>query len=423
MANGELRTSGGNPGRDPAALDTRTSPPELAGAPARPLRICMVTDNYYPYIGGIAEHVHHLSVELRKRGHTVKILTSNFDSRTVECLDAVPEEEHIRRIGVGLLIRSNKSFARLPVMWRPVAKCREYFRDEGFDVIHIHGSLAPTFPMASINASRAVNVLTFHAGHDQSLGYALFRTQLKPYFNALHGLIAVSETAKSSCDKYFRGPYRIIPNAIDLDFFRPDAPRMPELPEGRPRILFVGRFEPRKGLKYLLMALPEIVRQVPDVELVVVGTGLLGYSYKGYLDGEVEKHVRWAGLIPGEDRPRYYASCDVYCSPAIGFESFGIVLLEAMATCRPIVASSIQGYGAVMADGEQGILVPPRDVSALAQALVRVLKDKALARRLGEAGRRRAHEFSWPVVAQRVESVYEELVRRYPEPRYGREDD
>lgn len=384
------------------------------------MRICMVTDNYYPYIGGIAEHVHHLSVELRKRGHTVKILTSKFGGRTVECLQCVPDEEHIKRIGRGLVIRSNKSFSRIPLAIRPVARVRRYFKEQRFDIIHIHGSLAPTLPIVAINASRAVNVATFHAGHDASLGYALFRSELRSYFNALHGLIAVSETAKSSCDKYFAGDYRVIPNGIDLEFFRPDAEPMPELTEPRPRVLFVGRFEPRKGLKYLLMAMPEIVRQVPEVELVVVGTGLLGYSYKAYLDKEVQAHVRWAGLIPGEERPRYYASCDVYCSPALGNESFGIVLLEAMASGKPIIASDIPGYRSVLTDGEQGLLVQPRDVSGLARTIVRVVKDRELARRMGENGLRRALDFSWPVVAGRVEAVYKELLREYPTPRYGR---
>jgi phosphatidylinositol alpha-mannosyltransferase len=384
------------------------------------MRICMVTDNYYPYIGGIAEHVHHLSAELRRRGHTVKILTSKFEGKTIDCLESVPDEEHIKRIGRGLVIRSNKSFARIPIAVRPISRARRFFREWQFDVIHVHGSLAPTLVLVAINASRAVNVATFHAGHDASLGYALFRTQLLPYFNALHGLIAVSETARSSCDKYFAGDYRIIPNAIDVNFFRPDAEPMPELSDGRPRILFMGRFEPRKGLKFLLMAMPDIIRAVPDVELVVVGTGFLGYSYKSYLDKEAQEHVRWVGLIPGEQRPRYLAGCDVFCSPATGNESFGIVLLEAMATETPVVASDIPGYRSVMTENEQGLFVSPRDSAELAQAIIRLLKDKELSRRLGEGGRKRAIEFSWPKVAERVESVYRQLLKQYPVPRYGR---
>jgi phosphatidylinositol alpha-mannosyltransferase len=380
----------------------------------------MVSDNYYPYVGGIAEHVHHLSVELRKRGHTVNVLTARVGGRAMETMPSVPGEEHVKRIGRGFVIRSNKSFSHIPIAFRQTAQVRAYFERERFDVIHVHGSMSPTLPMAALSASRVINVVTFHAGHDQSLGYAAFRSGLMPYFNAVHGLIAVSRTAEKSCAKYFPAPYRIIPNGIDLAFFRPDAEPMPWTRDGRPRILFVGRFEPRKGLKYLLRAMLEIQRQIPNVELVVVGTGLLGYSYKGYLDRGVNEHVRWAGLVPNDDRPRYYASCDLYCSPAIGNESFGIVLLEAMATGKPVVASGIDGYRSVMTDDKEGILVPPRDVDALAASVVRILKDRELARRYGAAGLARAAEFSWPALAERIEGVYEELIREYPAPRYGR---
>ena len=384
------------------------------------MRVCMVSDNFYPYVGGIAEHVHFLASELRKRGHVVKVLTANVGGRMMECMETTPEEVHVKRIGHGLVVRTNKSFARVTVAWRPVAKIRRYFEEERFDIIHVHGSLAPTLPMAAIQASRVLNVVTFHAGHEQSLGYALFRTVLMPYFNAVQGLIAVSETARLSCYKYFPGPYHIIPNGIDLTFFRPDADRVPGLDDGRPRILFVGRFEPRKGLKHLLSAMPEIVRSVPDVELVVVGTGLLGYSYKSYLSPDVQQHVRWAGLVQNEERPKYYASCDVYCSPATGQESFGIVLLEAMATGKPVVASDIDGYRTVMTDGREGLMVPPCDPPALARAIVTILLDREAARRYAANGLERAQQYSWPKLAEQVEAYYEELASEYPVPRYGR---
>jgi phosphatidylinositol alpha-mannosyltransferase len=380
----------------------------------------MVSDNYYPYVGGIAEHVYFLAIELRKRGHVVKVLTAKIGGRMMESTAEMPGEEHVKRIGDGWVVRTNKSFARVTVAWAPVAKIRRYFDEERFDIIHVHGSLAPTLPIAAIQASRVLNVVTFHAGHEQSLGYALFRTELMPYFNAVQGLIAVSETARLSCYKYFRGPYHIIPNGIDLTFFRPDADRVPGLDDGRPRILFVGRFEPRKGLKHLLTAMPEIVKHVPNVELVVVGTGLLGYSYKSYLSKEVQEHVRWAGLVQNEERPKYYASCDVYCSPATGQESFGIVLLEAMATGKPVVASDIDGYRTVMTDDREGLMVPPCDPPALARAIVKILLDRDAARRYAANGLERAQQYSWPKLAERVEAYYEELAREYPVPRYGR---
>ena len=381
----------------------------------------MVTDNYYPYVGGIADHIHYLATELRRRGHTVKILTSSFGGTTMETLDHTPDEEHVFRVGRALLVPTNRSFARVPTAWRPTHQVRRYFEKGRFDIVHIHGTLGPSLPIVSLRASNAVNVFTFHADFRRSLAYVILKPLLDPYFKMIHGLIAVSERARDSTARYFPGTWRIIPNAIDVDFFRPDVPAMPGLDDGRPRVLFLGRFEPRKGLKYLLMALPEIVRQVPDFQLVAVGTGPFGYAYREFLDRKLADHVVWPGLIPSEERPRYYRSCDVYCSPATGNESFGIVLLEAMATGRPVVASDIDGYRKVMgADNREGLLVPPCDPDALAGAIVRLLRDPAGRELMGRAGREKALCYSWPRITDEIESFYRELLARYPVPRYGR---
>jgi phosphatidylinositol alpha-mannosyltransferase len=385
------------------------------------MKICMVTDNYYPYVGGIPDHIHHLAVELRRRGHVVKILTSSFGGKTIETLDHTPDEEHVFRVGRALLVPTNRSFARVPTAWRPTHQVQKYFESGRFDVVHIHGTLAPSLPIVSLRASNAINVFTFHADFRRSLAYVILKPLLSPYFRMIHGLIAVSERACASTARYFPGPYRIIPNAIDVNFFHPDAAPLPTLAGDRPRVLFLGRFEPRKGLKYLLMALPEIVRHVPDVQLVAVGAGPFGYSYREHLARDLADHVVWPGLIPSEERPRYYRSCDVYCSPATGNESFGIVLLEAMATGRPVIASDIEGYRKVMgADGTEGLLVPPCDPDAIAAAVVGLLKDPARRERMGAAGRRKALTFSWPRIADEIETFYRELLARYPVPRYGR---
>lgn len=370
----------------------------------------MVSDVYYPYVGGIPEHIYHLSQELRRRGHTVKILTSNFGGTTVETLKECPDEEHVYRVGQALLIRSNKSFARLPIAWRLMHKVKKFFEQEKFDLIHIHGSLAPTLPIIAIRQSRAVNVITFHSDHAKSMGYMIFRSLLMPYFRKLDGIIAVSTAARDASSRFFPGKYEVIPNAIDTNLFHPKVEPLPQFAYDRPKILFLGRFEPRKGLKYLLKALPIIKNEIPNILLIVVGAGLLGYAYKEYIAKEVLENIHFAGLVPNEERPRYYATCDVYCAPSIGFESFGIVLLEAMATGKPIVASDISGYRTILEDGKQGYLVPPRDYEQIAQAIIKILRNPELAKRMGAAGRKKALDYSWPKIAQQVEAYYEKLL-------------
>jgi phosphatidylinositol alpha-mannosyltransferase len=374
----------------------------------------MVSDLYYPEPGGIAEHIYHLAQELRRRGHLVKILTTRFRRSRRTAVSTSDDEEFVCRIGRGLLIPANQSMSRVAVGYRLGAQVRRRFEQDRFDIVHIHGSLAPTLPLAALKQSRSLNVATFHAGHERSTGYRLFRSYLARYFKRLHGRIAVSEAARRAMSEYFPGDYRIIPNGVNTDFFRPDARPMPEFDNSRPKILFMGRFDPRKGLVYLLQALPQVKRAIPDMQCIVVGSGTFGIEkYRRELEPEVVDSVAFTGPILGSDRTRYYASCNVFCAPSTGNESFGIILLEAMATAKPIVASDIEGYREVLADGVEGLRAPARDSAAIADRIIRILKEPDLARRMGTAGRAKALHYAWPRVTDQVEAYYRELLGRY----------
>jgi len=378
------------------------------------MRICQVSDTYLPTPGGIPEHIYHLSKELRRRGHYVRVLTANFRGPTSITMHSDSDDEQfIHRIGRGLIIPSNRSYARLTVDWHLGHKVKKFFLEEKFDVVHIHGSLSPGLPLSAIKESRCTTVATFHSEHKSSYGYRLFQNFLLGYFRRIHGIIAVSESARDSMAKYFPGDYRLIPNGVDTGFFTPDAPPMPEFASNRPKIMFMGRFEPRKGLTYLLQAMPIIKQAIPDIQCIVVGAGPFGYSYYSkFLDKSVVDDVHFVGLVSGPDRPRYYATCDVFCAPSTGNESFGIVLLEAMATARPIVASDINGYRNVLADGIEGLLSAPRDEQGIADRIIAILQDRERARKMGEAGRAKALSYSWPKVTDRVEAFYQEVVDR-----------
>jgi phosphatidylinositol alpha-mannosyltransferase len=376
----------------------------------------MVSDLYLPEPGGIAEHIYHLSQRLRDQGHQIHVLTAGLPNGARGASgDRAPDEKFVHRVGRGLPIPVNRSMSRIAIGYRVGKQVRELLEAERYDIVHIHGSLAPTLPLAALKQSHSINVATFHAGHERSAGYRVFHSYLRGYFRRLHGLIAVSETARRAMDEYFPGDYRIIPNGVDTDFFRPDVKPAHELGRRRPRILFVGRFEPRKGLTYLLDALPMIRAAVPEVQCIVVGSGPRGVEkYRRKLNEDMADAVIFTGTIPGKARPHYYASCDVFCAPSTGNESFGIILLEAMATGKPIVASDIEGYRDVLTHGVEGLLVPPKDETALARAIVEILKlSPARRRRMGAAGRAKALKYSWPRVADRVEAFYRGLARQF----------
>jgi phosphatidylinositol alpha-mannosyltransferase len=189
-----------------------------------------------------------------------------------------------------------------------------------------------------------------------------------------------------------------------------DAEPFPWAYDGTPRILFVGRFnEPRKGFKYLLRAMPLIHQQFPDARLLVVG-GAKPEQFEGLMDRYGVRNVDFVGLASPEELPRYYASCDLFCAPSTSGESFGIVLLEAMASGRPVVAGDIPGYRSVMTNGKEGLLVAPKNPQSLALGIVRLLSDTALRERLSAAGRATANRYDWPEIAHRVLAVYERAI-------------
>jgi phosphatidylinositol alpha-mannosyltransferase len=370
------------------------------------MKILFVSDTFYPHTGGVPEHIFYLCNMLRSMGHDARILAPSYGNNEPWVSD------HIIRLGRAIMIPKNRSFSVLTFGILIPWKLRRLLEKENFDVIHLHGSVAPTLPYLALKYSKAKNFITFHSAHEQSYGYVLWEPVLEQYFRKLDGLIAVSVVARDSVSKYFPGEYRIIPNGIDTERFRPGLKHIEELAHFSPKILFVGRFEPRKGLKYLLQAFPRILREIPDAKLVVVGQGFLERYYRRYVEEHIKGSVFFVGHVSPEDLPRYYASCDVYCSPATGAESFGIVLLEAMATETPITCSDIPGYRTLMAEGKEGLFFRACDPAALAEKMLYLLKNRNKMKEMGKMGRVKAVTYDWKRVAKEVLEFYCEVLNK-----------
>ncbi|MDO8672199.1 MAG: glycosyltransferase family 4 protein, partial [Dehalococcoidia bacterium] len=244
-----------------------------------------------------------------------------------------------------------------------------------------------------------------------NIGYSYGKRILKRWFRKLQGKIAVSKAAMDFVSQYFPGYYNIIPNGIDFERFAADVPPIEEYCDGKLNILFVGRPEKRKGLKYLLRAFVYVQREFPETRLIVVGPkGGLHEGYEKWIRKRGLQDVIFTGYVSNEELPRYYKTADVFCSPATGQESFGIVLLEAMAAGKPIVASNIEGFAGVMTHGVEGFLVRPKCEDALAMSLVHVLASESLRKAMGNAGRVKARDYSWDRVARRVLAYYQRLL-------------
>lgn len=388
----------------PIAIEAEPSsalPSDGAARRRPPLKVGIVSPYGYPHPGGVNEHVRYTYEALRRLGHDVWIITSKYGRER-------ENEGHVIRLGTGYAIPANGSMGRVTVSWRFKQRAQDLLAEHGFDILHFHEPLVPFLSPTVLDQSTTVNIGTFHAFGGFSPSYWVGRSFASRLANKLDGRIAVSSAARHFISRYFPGDYRIIPNGVDLDRFA-EAEPYEGLRDGTVNILFVGRFEERKGLIHLLKAYHRLRKRHVDARLLVIGSGPKAREYRRFVGLRKIRDVEWLGHVSDEEKARYFASADIFCSPATGQESFGIVLLEAMAAGVPIVASDIHGYKNVMQRGVQGLLVEPRNAMALAAALYKLAGDDELRHQMGEAGRIRAPEYSWDRVTERIVDYYHEV--------------
>ncbi len=367
------------------------------------MKIALVSPYDLAVSGGVNSHIVPLAARFRARGHDVRIVGPASNEAAAAARDMIV-------IGRPRPVPASGSVARIALSLRLSGQVKEVLERERFDVVHVHEPLMPFLPITFLRFSEAVNVGTFHAAKDGgNRFYAYSKRLLKRWFRKLDGKIAVSPAAERLVSRYFPGYYNIIPNGIDLDRFTGALP-LPEFMDGKRNVLFVGRMEKRKGLKYLLRAFLAVKAEMPDARLIVVGEGRLRERYQEKMLKAGVEDVVFTGFIADAELPRYYASADIFCAPNTGNESQGYVLLEAMAAGKPVIASNIEGFATVVTDGVEGHLVLPRNVPALALALVHLLADSERRAEMGARARTRAEQYSWDRVAQRVLSYYERLL-------------
>lgn len=363
------------------------------------MKIGLVSPYDYAYPGGVMAHIFHLSQHLIKAGHEIKVIAP------LSSPPAIMDKGFIR-LGRSVPVPTGGSTARISLSVWLEPRIKQLLKEESFDVIHLHEPLAPIIPLFILQLSQAVNVGTFHAFHGSGRTYWLTKYILRRWHNKLDGRIAVSKPALGFVSRHFPGDYRVIPNGIEFNRFSTPARPLREFQDDKLNILFVGRLEKRKGLRYLLGAYSKLKWNHPNTRLIVVGPGNPEpEAYRFIAERNIEDVV-FVGGVSYEDLPRYYQAADIFCSPATGKESFGIVLLEAMAAGKPIVATSIEGYSSVMTHGQQGLLVPPKDEEALETSLETLLEDAALREELGNNGRQTAPQYDWEVVTSQIIDYY-----------------
>jgi phosphatidyl-myo-inositol alpha-mannosyltransferase len=364
------------------------------------MRIALACPYAWEAAGGVQVHVRQLAVRLRRRGHQVLVLAPAGEP---------PPQAFVEAVGRPVRVPFNGSVARICPSRGSARRVRSALERFGPEVIHAHEPLIPSTGMFATRPGVAPVVATFHAYADRAVTFSAAAPALARVWRRLDVRVAVSEAAARFVTRRFSGDeVRIIPNGAEVEAFAEARPAT-GLPEGR-RVLFVNRLDRRKGFAVMVEAFARLVERRPDAVLVVAGDGRERGAV-GRLEPSVRARVVMLGSVAHHRLPPYHAACEVFCAPATGRESFGIVLVEAMAAGIPVVASDIPGYREVVRRGVDGILVPPGDAIALADAVAELLDRPDDARRFGDAGRERAKRYSWDVVVDEIESVYREVSR------------
>lgn len=368
------------------------------------MRIGMVCPYDWGTPGGVRSHVQGLATTLQSRGHEVSVLTPVEDAT---CLPdwAVPG-------GKPITVSYNGSVAGLSFGVRATRRVRRWIRDGQFDVLHVHEPLAPSLSILSCWSAQGPIVGTWHSSLDRSrilsAGYSIAQTAMEK----ISASIAVSEEARRTLVTHVGGDAVLIPNGVRTADFR-GATRSTD--PNAPTLAFLGRLdEPRKGLDVLIAALPNILAAIPTARILIAGPGDTT-EHLADVPTAIRDRIEIVGSVSDEGRRDVFAQSDLYVAPHIGGESFGIVLIEAMATGTPVLASDLPAFRRVLQDGKSGVLFPTGDASSLARLAVEVLNDPSRRAELSVAGLTRAQAFDWERIVDDVLAVYDSV--RLPDSR------
>ena len=367
------------------------------------MRIGIVCPYSWEVPGGVQFHVRDLAEHFLRQGHDVSVLAPADDDE--------PLPAYLTSLGRAVPVRYNGSVARLSFGPVTSARVTRWLEAGDFDVLHLHEPVTPSASLLALWSSTEPVVATFHTANLRSRAMHTANPVLRPSLEKIRGRIAVSEQARATVQRHLGGEAFIIPNGVDVSRFeaaptRPDWVGAPE----RPTLAFLGRVdEPRKGLEVALRALPAVLDRHPGARLLVAGPGDASDLLRD-ADPRAAAAVEVLGAVSDPDKAALLRSVDAYVAPHLGGESFGIVLVEAMAAGAPVVASDLAAFSAVLDGGRTGVLFETGSDAGLSGAVRDLLADPGRMTRLRAAGQDRARVFDWDVVADRVMAVYETVI-------------
>lgn len=367
------------------------------------MKIAFVSTYDFAIPGGVKNHVCQLANELNRQGHSAFIIAPSSQPLITAAIPNFIQVAHFPSAAKTGFIPPH-----ILLSPRSIPRLQNILNSEAFDIVHIQEPLIPPLCLSAPLHKKTPLFATFHTYYE--LGqpfYRLFRPLFNAWLKRLQGRIAVSNPAKSYIEQYFPYDYKIIPNGVNLETFSARVARHPLLTPDYINLLFVGHAQfRRKGLSYLLEAYRFLKKDYPQLRLIIAGTRWTGRSQPRELDDTDLQDILYLGTVSDEELIALYQTTDIFCAPSIGNESFGIVLLEAMAAGAPIVTTHIKGYASVVHDMQEALLVPPKDSVALAQAIKRLIEEPSLRQCLVEQGKRTVQAYAWNKVAQETMNYY-----------------
>jgi phosphatidylinositol alpha-mannosyltransferase len=375
----------------------------------RQMKVGLLIDDHMERPGGVQEYVRGLARYLVQQGHTSVIFTQRMPtvgSQLDSDIPAVP-------LGVPLPLKGSGSSTSIPLTLATPRQLRQVLEREACDVLHIMAPYSPTLSGRLLVQSQAVHVMTFLVAIEPGPYRTLLGMAAKLQWRSLaqfDARIAISSTAAETARALYSGNYQLIPCGVDTSHFHPDVDPLPQFFDRSCNLLYVGRLEKRKGVQYLIRAFARLEPYYPNLRLLIGGDGPERSRLQRLVAELGLRHVQFLGYVSTEDLPRLFRTADIFCAPATYAESFGIVLIEAMASGLPIVAAANAGYAGLLSAHPGNMLVPPANERGLAGALATLIEHLDYRREVGARNSVASARYAWQNVGQEIVSVYEQLL-------------
>ncbi len=379
---------------------------------SKPLKVGIVSEYYFPHIGGLTGDVHYAAVELNKLGHDVKLITTNVDPE-----NNITRSKHgfeIIRIGRSTPFIANGSLAKIAYGWALGSKVKKIIEEQKFDVLHIHCPTSPVLPVLfQIHADCPIVGHLHTLLKRKSFLYSTFRRQVARILNDYEGLVSVSETAARPFRQLFACDFRVIPNGVPVHHFTKPKPKIARFDDGRYNIFFIGRIEPRNGLAILIDAFKIIHKEEPKTRLIIAGDGPWKQAFMDSVPEDIRSEVHFVGAVQ-RDKPNWFETGDLnICPTAATTASLGVTLLESMASGRPTVCSDIPAFNETVTPNVDVLVAKADSPEDFARQALRIIRDPALGERLAKAAVRTIEErFSWTSIIGRVDDYTNEILEK-----------